>query len=229
MRMECRMSHCLDSNWKRPLVIAVGGDIVDRASLCYEVGNANLHIEPVETFDELLPGDFAITDVFVVWRDLELVERLKSRMAATGSFASIIVFLSRPLIDEVVAAMEAGASDVVEWPCRPTAFEDSVVAAIRKRRAEMPRWERVRLARERLQSLSGREREVISLVASGLSSKEIAGELSISHRTVEIHRANALAKLQVEHTIDAVRLVLEATLYDDGRADGEERRGAHAA
>jgi FixJ family two-component response regulator len=218
-----------DIKARRPTVVAVGGDIVDRASLCYEAGNANLHIEPVAMFDELTPRDFAVADVFIVWEDLRLVERLKARIGASESLASVIVLQSRPSIERVVAAMSAGASDVLEWPCRPTAFEDAVVAVIQRARTRMPLLERTQRARARLQELSGREREVLLCVARGLSNKQIADELSISHRTVEIHRSNALGKLDVRHSADAIRLVIEATLYDDETASDEGRRTQHRA
>lgn len=218
-----------DSN-KRPTVVVVGGDIVDRASLCYEASNANLHIEPVAIFDELTPRDFAVADVFVVWEDLRLVERLKARIGASAGIASVIVFQSRPSVEQVVAAMAAGANDVLEWPCRPTVFEDAIFAAIRRRQTRMPLLERIQRARERLRNLSDREREVMLCVARGLSNKQIAGELSISHRTVEIHRSNALGKLDARHTADAIRLVIEATLYDDDQpVSDQEWRARHRA
>lgn len=224
------MLHHNDSSAKRPTVVIVGGDIVDRASLCYEASNANLHIEPIAGLDELTPRDFAVADVFLVWDDPRLLEQLKARMGATESCAAIVMLQSQPTIQQVVAAMEAGVSDVLAWPCRPTALEDSVVAAMRKRQGKMPRWERMQRARQRLRALSEREREVMDGVACGLSNKEIAARLSISHRTVEIHRANALEKLAAAHTADAIRLVLEATLYGDEAADDLERwRGPYAA
>src|SRR3569833_3262296 len=207
------MSRHQEPKATRPTVVVVGGDIVDRASLCYEASNASLHIEPVATFDELTPRDFVIADVFVVWNDLRLVERPKARIVASESCASGIVFQSKPSIDEVVEAMYAGASDVLEWPCRPTAFEDAVVAAIRKRPARMPLWGRMQRAREKLRNLSVREREVIDCVALGLSNKEISRRLSISPRTVEIHRSHALRKLDVQHTAEAIRLVVEVVLF----------------
>lgn len=223
------MVHHTDTSAKRPTAVIVGGDIVDRASLCYEASNANLHIEPVAAVDELTPRDFAVTDVFLVWRDPQLVEQLQARMGVMESSAAIIMLHSRPAVHEVVAAMELGVSDVVEWPCRPTALEDSITAAMRKRRARLPQWERTQRARHRLRALSVREREVVEAVATGLSNKQIAQKLAISHRTVEIHRANALEKLAVAHTADAIRLVLEATLQEDGVDDRERRRGPHAA
>jgi FixJ family two-component response regulator len=67
-------------------------------------------------------------------------------------------------------------------------------------------------ARDRIASLSVREREVLEWLAQGSSNKVIARELDISPRTVEIHRANMMHKLGARHAAEAVRLKLEAKL-----------------
>ncbi|WP_232366704.1 response regulator transcription factor [Alteripontixanthobacter muriae] len=69
-------------------------------------------------------------------------------------------------------------------------------------------------ARGRLSALSGHEREVLDWLSRGSSNKNIARELDISPRTVEIHRANMMSKLGANHAADAVRLRLEAQLED---------------
>ena len=69
-------------------------------------------------------------------------------------------------------------------------------------------------ARSRIQKLTNREREVLIGVAGGLSNRKIGEHLSISPRTVEIHRANMLDKMRANHTSDAIRLAIEAALVD---------------
>ena len=61
---------------------------------------------------------------------------------------------------------------------------------------------------------TGREREVLGGVANGLSNELIAKQLGISSRTVEIHRANMLDKIGANHTSDAIRLAIEASLLN---------------
>jgi FixJ family two-component response regulator len=73
-------------------------------------------------------------------------------------------------------------------------------------------------ARDRISTLSTREREVLDWLAEGSSNKAIARELDISPRTVEIHRANMMNKLGVRHAAEAVRLRLEAKLEPKLRA-----------
>ena len=62
--------------------------------------------------------------------------------------------------------------------------------------------------------LSKRERQVLELLARGSSNKLIARELSISPRTVEIHRANMLNKIGANHTSEAIRIAIEASLLN---------------
>ena len=68
------------------------------------------------------------------------------------------------------------------------------------------------MARARVEVLTRREREVLSGVASGLSNRLIGEKLSISPRTVEIHRANMLNKLGARHTSEAIRIAIEAAM-----------------
>ncbi len=66
--------------------------------------------------------------------------------------------------------------------------------------------------RSRLQRLTRREHEVLAGVAIGLSNRLIGEQLDISPRTVEIHRANMLTKIGSQHTSEAIRIAIEASL-----------------
>jgi len=70
------------------------------------------------------------------------------------------------------------------------------------------------MAKARLDRLTKREREVLDGVASGLSNRLIGEKLAISPRTVEIHRANMLNKLGANHTSEAIRIAIEASLVN---------------
>ncbi len=67
-------------------------------------------------------------------------------------------------------------------------------------------------ARSRVQRLTRREREVLAGVAVGMSNRLIGEQLDISPRTVEIHRANMLTKIGAQHTSEAIRIAIEASL-----------------
>jgi FixJ family two-component response regulator len=210
------MSHDPGPRRKRPTIIVVGGDAACRADICFTTSRADLHIEPVADVTELTARDFAVADVFLVWNDPALLEAVKSRMAIASTRASLVAFQRAPMIEAVVSAMLAGAVGFIEWPCTPDKLERAIEAAIDRRHAALPRWERTLRAKARLARLSGRERQVITAATDGLSNKQIAQQLSLSPRTIEIHRSNAIRKLEVGHTIDAVRLVIEAAFESSG-------------
>ena len=109
-----------------------------------------------------------------------------------------------------VRAMKAGATDFIEKP-----FEkDVLITAIESgfavlKRADSGR-EKAKDAAVRLQVLTPREREVLDGLAQGLPNKTIAYDLGISPRTVEIHRANLMTKLEVRSLSEALRLAFAA-------------------
>ena len=116
------------------------------------------------------------------------------------------------IMEHVIRAILAGAVDYLQWPITVADIdrlkEDVAAKAESRRREEMVRFE----ARELVQNLSRREKEILALLARGYSNKSTAKELGISHRTVEIHRANAFRKINAGSTADAVRVAVYASL-----------------
>ncbi|CAA7616842.1 response regulator transcription factor [Magnetospirillum sp. UT-4] len=103
-----------------------------------------------------------------------------------------------------IQALRAGAADFIEKP-----FTDAVLLASLERVAGQaaPAADRSRLAgiRARFETLTEREREVMSLVAAGLSTKDVAQRLGISPRTVDIHRAHLAEKMRAASLAELVR------------------------
>jgi two-component system response regulator DctR len=94
-----------------------------------------------------------------------------------------------------VQAMRSGAVDFIQKPYREQALLDSINAALAKEVAARFSSVATDDVEQRLSSLTGREREVLDQILSGLTSKEIARELGVSPRTVEAHRKNLLQKM----------------------------------
>jgi two-component system response regulator FixJ len=119
-----------------------------------------------------------------------------------------IVITGHGDVPMAVAAMKAGAIDFIEKP-----FEDEVlVEAIRRAASHIePAAEivdDVAALRSRLDHLSDRERQVLAAVVAGLPNKTIAYDLKISPRTVEVHRANIMSKMQARNLPELVRMTI---------------------
>lgn len=122
-----------------------------------------------------------------------------------------LVFLgNQPSIRDVVKVMRAGALHVFEHPVDGDELRAVVKEAIDLRGKRKDDDQRRAAARERLSTLTRREREVFNLVVAGFSSKEIAEKLFLSDKTVQLYRAMFSRKLQCRGVADQVRLAMLA-------------------
>jgi two-component system response regulator FixJ len=161
-----------------------------------------------EAFLASLPADIpacVVTDVRMPGLSgLDLQRELKKR----GVAVPIILITGHGDISMAVTAIKDGASDFIEKPFDDDRLVESLaraMAADRELRSEMA--ETSELA-TRAAELSPRQREVMYLVAEGLSNKQIALQLGISPRTVENHRAWAMERMGASNLADLVRKVL---------------------
>ena len=118
----------------------------------------------------------------------------------------VILITGHGAVSLAIAAMKAGAFDFIEKPLREDALLESIERALHwNNRAYEERLERATL-QARVASLTPRERDVFELVAAGEPNKVIARQLGISFRTVELHRAHIIEKLQARSLSDLVRM-----------------------
>ena len=133
---------------------------------------------------------------------VELLEKLKE----TGTSIPAVVITGHGDVPMAVAAMKAGAVDFIEKP-----FEDeTLVEAIKRAASQLEESPAAMVDTAtlgvRLDSLSERERQVLSAVVAGLPNKTIGFDLGISPRTVEVHRANIMSKMQARNLPELVRM-----------------------
>src|SRR5262245_40318792 len=105
-----------------------------------------------------------------------------------------------------VKAMKAGAVEFLAKPLREQDLLDAVRIAIDRDRARRHRKQSTHDLRSRFDTLSPREREVTTLVATGMMNKQVAGELGITEVTVKVHRHNIMKKLGAKKFTDLVRM-----------------------
>jgi FixJ family two-component response regulator len=106
-----------------------------------------------------------------------------------------------------VRAMKRGAVDFLAKPFHDQDMLDAVTSAIERDRQRRKEAENLSRIRNRYETLSPREREVMLLVTSGKMNKQVAGDLGISEITAKIHRGAAMRKMEARTLTDLVRMV----------------------
>jgi two-component system, LuxR family, response regulator FixJ len=135
---------------------------------------------------------------------LELQQQLNVR----GWRIPVIFITGHGTISLAIAAIKAGAFDFIEKPLREEALLECIERSLHRNDiAHEERLERAQLE-ARVASLTSREREVLDLVAAGEPNKIIARQLGISFRTVELHRAHIIEKLQARSLSDLIRMAI---------------------
>jgi|TARA_A100001391_G_scaffold12284_4_gene7181 FixJ family two-component response regulator len=137
--------------------------------------------------------------------------RTQQRLSDTGSTLSVVFLGDSPRVSAAVGAMRAGAEDFLDSPTDDDTLIDTVQQAVARDRRRKARQSARLALRERLARLTPRERETLEAVVSGLSNKGIAEALSISPKTVELHRAHMMHKMGAGSVAEVVKLYLFAT------------------
>jgi two-component system response regulator FixJ len=134
--------------------------------------------------------------------------QLQEHLAAEGCTLPIIVITGHGDVPMAVKALQNGALDFIEKPFADQQLVDRVYEALDvERRRYRERAEREDILR-RLGRLTKREREVMAGVAAGKANKMIAEELGVSPKTVEVHRAHVMQKLEVDSLAQLLRLTV---------------------
>lgn len=140
--------------------------------------------------------------------------RLQEEMVRRGMPLPVIFLTGYGDIPTSVRAIKAGAMDFLTKPVAGGDLLKSIAAAMAVAETRQAEAYRNLSAASRLTGLTEREQAVMKLAVDGLSNKQIAHQLGISHRTVEIHRAHVMRKTGAASLIDLARLVREAGFVD---------------
>jgi two-component system, LuxR family, response regulator FixJ len=191
----------------------VDDDDALRESLAFLLGTARINVAThasASAFMEAIPGaklSCVITDVRMPGMSgIDLLKRLREMKIEVP----VIVITGHGDVPLAVEAMKVGAIDFLEKPFDDEVLLASVKAAIERQGGEIKRnVERAEIV-SRLAALSNRERDVLGGLVAGRANKQIAFDLGISPRTVEIYRANLMSKMQAGGLSDLVRMALIA-------------------
>lgn len=207
-----------------PTAIVIDDDEAVRSSLKLLLRSVKLPVTVYASAQEFLPKysvdqpGCLIVDVRMPGMSgLELQEQLNLR----GAMIPVIFITGHGDISMAVDAMRHGAFDFLPKPFRDQDLLDRIQKALEKdakNRREIAQTERIR---QQFESLTPREREVLELVTSGNANKVMAADLGVSQRTIEIHRARVMEKMQANSLAQLVRMVLN--LKELGAAQSNSR------
>jgi len=199
----------------QPVVHVIDDDEGLRESLAFLLRSAALEVrsfESAKAFLDVLPHAIpgcVITDVRMPdMSGIELLRRLKELKIGVP----VIVITGHGDIALAVEAMKMGAADFFEKPFDDDLLVASVRAVLRQQEGQTKRGAERAEIEQRISSLSGREKDVLTGLIEGRANKQIAFDLGISPRTVEIYRANLMNKMQADSLSDLVRMALLAEI-----------------
>jgi len=177
-----------------------------RLLLATEGIDARTYVSADEFLKAIGPGDDCgciVTDVRLP--GMSGVEMM-THLAQRGLNLPVIVITGHADVPLAVHAMKQGAVDFMEKPFSDVSLIASVRKALERNFAPQEQDEIAQEIRSRLANLTSRERDVLDGLLNGKSNKQIACELGISYRTVEIHRANLMKKTQAGSLPELVRM-----------------------
>ena len=201
----------------QPVVHIIDDDEGLRESLAFLLRSAAFEVKSFESakaFLDVLPHaapGCIITDVRMPdISGIELLRRLKELKIGVP----VIVITGHGDIALAVEAMKIGAADFFEKPFDDDLLVASVRAVLRQREGQTKRGAKRAEIEHRISTLSRREKDVLTGLIEGRANKQIAFDLGISPRTVEIYRANLMNKMQADSLSDLVRMALLAEMLD---------------
>jgi RNA polymerase sigma factor (sigma-70 family) len=193
-----------------PVVFIIDDDPSIRSSLKLLVSTVGLQVETFESADAFLqkrPTDTPSCLVLDVrLRGLSGLD-FQRELAARNVRIPIIFITGYGDVPMSVRAMKAGAVEFLTKPFRDQDLLDAIVVALEQDRLRREQQKQVLDLQQRFDSLSPREREVISMVSSGMLNKQIAGELGTAENTVKVHRSRAMEKMQAQSLAELVRMM----------------------
>jgi FixJ family two-component response regulator len=191
-----------------PLIQLVDDDEAVREGLSLLIGTVGLRVRAWADPQAFLAG-FDRESIGAIVLDVRMPGtgglQVLQQLMEQGVDQPVVMLTGHGTVDMCRRAFKAGAAEFLEKPVDDEALLEALQGAVRQHVQSRQKHQADRDARERYAQLSAREREVLGLITSGLTNKDIGRALALSPRTVETHRANLFAKLQADSLAQLIR------------------------
>ena len=192
-----------------PTVFIIDDDRGMRQAIQDLVESVGLRAESFATGEEFLKRK-RTNDPSCLVLDVRLPQMsgldFQRRLAETGVQIPIIFVTAHGDVPMSVKALKSGAVEFLTKPFRDQDLLDAIQQALQRDRADRERQAEIDDLQGRYHTLTAREREVMTLVVSGLLNKQIASEIGASEATVKIHRGHVMQKMQAGSVVELVRM-----------------------
>jgi len=193
------------------MVYVVDDDPSVRSAIKRLLESVGLQVELFGSAQEFVPGKTRpnVPSCLVVDIRLPGISGLdfQQELAKANVHIPIIFITGHGDVPMSVRAMKSGAVEFLTKPFRDQDLLDAIQLGLEKDRARRQREAEIAVLQERFESLTQREREVITMVVAGKLNKQIAAEIGTTENTVKVHRSRAMEKMQAQSLADLVRMV----------------------
>jgi RNA polymerase sigma factor (sigma-70 family) len=194
-----------------PIVFVVDDDASVRSTLKFLIGTVGLQVETFDSAETALqrlsPETSGCLVLDVRLRGLSGLD-LQHELAARNCELPIIFITGHGDIPMSVRAMKAGAIEFLTKPFRDQDLLDAIRTALGRDRVRREQEKEIASVQQRLDTLTPREREVISMVVAGKLNKQIADLLGTSENTIKVHRSRAMEKMHA-HSLAELVVMME--------------------
>jgi RNA polymerase sigma factor (sigma-70 family) len=193
------------------IVFVVDDDPSVRSAIKRLIGSMGLQVELFGSAQEFLANKLPNVPSCLVL-DIRLPGisglNLQRQLAKANIQIPIIFITAHGDITMTVRAMKTGAVEFLTKPFRDQDLLDAIQLALERDRNTRQQEAELAVLRERFDSLSPREREVVALVVSGMLNKQIAAQIGAAENTVKVHRSRAMEKMNATSLADLIKMIL---------------------
>lgn len=196
--------------FRKPEVWVIDSAFRRRGVVSNYLGSLGYLAYPIDP-SERLPSTHGRPVIAMINDDENVIDRvLDSR---DNQPLSCVVYSDKLKASRVASLMRRGVVDLIDWPFVEKEFEDAVYTAETDLSSIVEEAWRGASARERVEVLSKREREVLVGILDGKTNRQIALSLGLSSRTIEVHRLHCFRRLGVKSTAEAVKIAVNSGLF----------------